>query len=186
MTWTPTAVSLVVLVISSVDGRTRQFPSPVDGGNCDSRSISSVVPAWEVSGFKRKLFSGCTIRSGELVAITNRLSVPLNIVCRNEDKKPDFAATGNQVSTTSVTEELKGSLIPPNYSFVMNVYVNVENMVGPRWTCLLTRSDPSYNEVINFTAFSDYKKRESFHYEVTSSGLYESDPRLVKRWRMTA
>lgn len=173
--WIHILISL--LAATFVTAARRQIQNKVDVSSCDSNSISSVVPAWEVENFKRKQFSNCTIRSGELAAITNRINLPIDVDCRNEVPQPGFTGTSR--------EGLRANNVAPNKAFVMNVYVSVENMVGPRWKCDVRRSDRTYDEFLNFTVFTDYRERQSFNFEVTSSGLYEQDPRLVTRWEMS-
>lgn len=176
-------VMLVVLLVASGTQRSSgQFQrTPVDGASCDSKSTSSVLPAWQVETFKRKSFSGCTIRSGEVAVTTNRLSVPIDITCWKQGKKPGTGVSEQQVGSQE-REVLKANAVQPNHAFIINVYVDIENLFGPRWDCFVRHSDLSYKEKLTFNAFSDYKKRESFSYEVTHSGLYESDPRLVEHW----
>lgn len=170
-------VLILLLAAALVRAARRQIQINVGDPKCDSKSVSSVVPSWEVEIFKRKVFSGCTIRSGEVAAITNRINLPVDVDCYNEEQQTGV--------TRSSQEQLKARNIAPNNAFVMNVYVSVENMVGPRWQCDVRRSDKTYGEFLNFTVFTDYKERQSFNFEVTSSGLYERDPRLVTRWEMT-
>ena len=181
------AVIAVLLVAGDAvpEGSIRQPQSqPVDGPSCDSKSISSVLPVWQIDSFKRKSFSGCTIRSGELAIITNRMNVGLDVTCGRYARQPESQKQTTVAPERPARETLKATNLKPDHSFVMNVYVDIENMFAPRWDCLVKRSDHSYEDQLLFNAFAGYKKRESFHYEVNPSGLYERDLRLTERWRL--
>jgi hypothetical protein len=75
-----------------------------------------------------------------------------------------------------------------DYVFVMNVYVDPENdhnKVGPNWMCVIdrvNRGEYGSHDHIFLRVFSNYTKKESFRYEVTTNGVYEANPRLVESW----
>jgi hypothetical protein len=174
---------LSLTVVSAADSNRQQQAPAIDGPGCDSKSIGKITPAWEVSSFKHKTFSGCTIRSGEVAVITNRMNVPIRVACSRQIRGPR-----QRLPATDEREELSTSSSPndlePNHSFILNVYVNIEDMFGPKWHCIVKRSDPGFADMLLFNPFSDWKKRETFEYVITRSGLYESDPRLAERWRL--
>lgn len=186
MIWTVVAVVFVASDVSHGYSLRQLQTQPVDGPGCDSKSISTIIPVWSLDSFKRKTFSGCTIRSGEVAVITNRMNVGVDVSCAEkqisepEEKQQQISPSGGL--THSPVLEAKN--VQPNHSFVMNVYVDIESIMGPWWHCRVKRSEPGYEEVLLFNAFSDYRQRESFNFEVTSSGLYVRDPRLTERWKI--
>lgn len=172
-------VSLFQLIlISSPQPVTSQ---DIDGKDCNTSAVSGVLPVWEMDKFKRKDFVGCTIRRGELATISNRLNVPVNIVCwrrgKTEHDKP--LENADQLEDKQLALNIK-----PMHAFIINVYVNIEDIQAPRWECYVKRSDPEEKEMVRFDVFTDYKIRESFSYEVTGVGVYQEDPRLTAVWRM--
>ena len=175
---------MTVMLLTLLHNRFIQETEAVDGSGCDSRSTSAVLPVWQLDSYKRKTFVGCTLRSGELAVTTNRMNVPIDVTCRRVDKKPGQSASENTVGGSEAREQLSAQGVLPNHAFLINVYLDVESIFGPRWDCYVRRSDLSYNESLHYSAFSDFKRRESFSYEVTRSGLYEKDPRLVERWKL--
>ena len=88
----------------------------------------------------------------------------------------------------NTTEFMPVSRIPRDSVLVLNVYVDPEddyNREAPKWMCIITRVDRGeygMDDRIFLDVFSDYTKKETFLYDITTSGVYEGNPRLVKKW----
>lgn len=152
----------------------------VDGPGCDRSGASVVLPGLETDKYQRKEFTGCTIRRGENAVILNKMNVAINVLCWKQGKRVQNATEEG----SGLEDKQKAENIPPGYAFVMDVYINVEDIFGPKYECIIMRHDPNDEEAIRFNVFTDYYKREYFLYEVRRTGLYQIDPRLTTRWQM--
>ena len=185
----------------------RQYynPSIMDGKNCDRKSEKVIVHISEGHKVNRKYFKGCILVYGEQAMISNRMDVPVSIRCTRQKSHKEMQLeaaentqfrwnsenqskeTDNATVHVNATEFLSG-VIRQDYVFVMNAYVDPEDDYDrdhPKWICNIERVNRAMygsRDRITFDVFADYTKKESFRYDITTNGVYEANPRLVKNW----
>jgi len=88
----------------------------------------------------------------------------------------------------SKTETLSAFNMTQDKILVLDVYVDPEddyNKIPPQWICTIDRvngKEYGIEDRIYFQLFVDYFQKERFWYGIYTSGLYESNPRLVRNW----
>lgn len=140
---------------------------PIDGKDCDTKSIGFIVRSEGEVDERRKEFKNCTFTRGELVTISNIANERhvLGVMCR---------------SNFPINDTVSG-IVKYHETFVLDVYIDPRNDIEPQWTCFIRRPSIDLSE-IKLDVFEGFKVKNTFEYDVTTVGVFDVNPVLVTKW----
>lgn len=143
-------------------------PIDPDHPQCDKKSIGFIANSIEELEAKRKIFRNCTFNRGEVVTFQNVVFPKeiLMITCR---------------STFPINDTVKSTPVRYEQHWILNTYIDPRNDVEPEWRCVIKRFSDRESE-INLEPYEGFNVKNTFEYDVRSSGLYDMNPVLVTRW----